>query len=52
MDASREEASMVFDPGGEAPLKTGDYLLIPAHLRYRVDAVSCGAICLAIHFAA
>ena len=45
------EAVLRFDPGGDAPLKPGDFLLIPANTRHRVESVSADAVWLALHFA-
>jgi len=45
----RGEAVLRFDPGGET-LKTGDFLLIPANTRHRVESVSADAVWLALHF--
>jgi quercetin dioxygenase-like cupin family protein len=46
----RGEAVLRFDPGGDAPLKTCDFLLIPANARHRVESVSVGAVWLALHY--
>lgn len=46
----RGEAVLRFDPGGDVPLKTGDFLLIAAHTRHRVESVSDDAVWLALHF--
>ena len=48
----RGDAVLRFDPGGDAPLKTGDFLLIPANTRHRVESVSADAVWLALHFSA
>ncbi len=47
----RGEAVLRFDPGGDVTLKTGDYLLIAANARHRVESVSADALWLALHFA-
>ncbi len=46
----RGEAVLRFEPGGDVTLKTGDFLLIAAHTRHRVDSVSDDAVWLALHF--
>ena len=46
----RGEALLRFDPGGDVSLKTGDFLLIPANTRHRVESVSADAVWLALHF--
>ncbi|MEI8312582.1 MAG: cupin domain-containing protein [Verrucomicrobiota bacterium] len=46
----RGEAVLRFDPGGEVTLKTGDFLLIPANIRHRVESVSADVVWLALHF--
>ena len=46
----RGEAVLWFDPGGDVMLKTGDFLLIPANTRHRVESVSGDAVWLALHF--
>jgi cupin 2 domain-containing protein len=46
----RGEAILRFDPGGDVPLKAGDFLLIPANTRHRVESVSADAVWLALHF--
>jgi len=43
-------ALLRFDPGGDVALKPGDFLLIPARSRHRVEEVSRDAIWLALHF--
>ena len=43
-------AVLRFDPGGEAALKSGDFLLIPANTRHRVESASSDAVWLALHF--
>jgi len=48
----RGEAMLRFDPGGDTQLKTGDFLLIPANTRHRVESVSADAIWLALRFSA
>ena len=46
----RGEAVLRFDPGGDVTLKKGDFLLIPANTRHRVESVSADAVWLALHF--
>ena len=46
----RGEAVLQFDPGGDLPLKEGDFLSIAAHSRHRVQSVSADAVWLALHF--
>ena len=46
----RGEAVLQFDPGGDVTLKTGDFLLIAANTRHRVESVSADAVWLALHF--
>ena len=48
----RGTAVLRFDPGGDVALKSGDFLLIPANTRHRVESVSIDAIWLAVHFQA
>lgn len=43
-------ARLVFEGGAAADLAEGDYLLIPAHTRHRVESVSSDAVWLALHF--
>ncbi|EDY21350.1 Cupin 2 conserved barrel domain protein [Chthoniobacter flavus Ellin428] len=43
-------ATLAFDGEGAVNLKAGDYLLIPAHRRHRVESVSADALWLAVHF--
>lgn len=47
----RGTALLRFDPGGDIPLKTGDFLTIPAHSRHRVESVSSDAVWLALYLA-
>lgn len=47
----RGSAVLRFEPGGDVPLKAGDFLTIPAHSRHRVESVSSDAVWLALHFA-
>jgi cupin 2 domain-containing protein len=47
---ARGEAMLRFDPGGDVALKSGDFLLIAAHTRHRVESVSADAVWLALHF--
>ncbi|MDD2706389.1 MAG: cupin domain-containing protein [Verrucomicrobiae bacterium] len=42
-------ASLEFDGGRMLDLKAGDHLLIPAHQKHRVAAVSRDAVWLAVH---
>lgn len=46
----RGNAVLRFEPGGDVPLKSGDFLTIPARARHRVESVSSDAIWLALHF--
>lgn len=46
----RGEAVLRFEPGGDVSLKSGDFLLIPANARQRVESVSADAVWLALHF--
>jgi len=46
----RGSAVLRFDPGGDVPLKAGDFLTIPARSRHQVESVSSDAIWLALHF--
>jgi len=41
---------LAFGTGETLELKVGDYLLIPSHLRHRVESVSEDALWLALHF--
>lgn len=43
-------ASLTIEGRGNVDLGAGDYLLIPAHLRHRVETVSADALWLAVHF--
>jgi len=43
-------ACLAFGTGETLDLKAGDYLLIPSHLRHRVESVSDDALWLALHF--
>ena len=43
-------ACLAFATGETLALKAGDYLLIPSHLRHRVESVSGDALWLALHF--
>jgi len=43
-------ATLSFEGEGDVSLTAGDYLLIPAHRRHRVDSVSADARWLAVHF--
>lgn len=44
------EAVLEFERAGKLPLKAGDYLLISAHQKHRVDSCSPDAVWLALHF--
>ena len=46
------EAILSYEDGSNINLKTGDYILIPAHLKHRVEYTSENPPCiwLAIHF--
>jgi cupin 2 domain-containing protein len=44
------KATLGFDGGGIVELKAGDYLLIPAHAKHRVESCSEDARWLALHF--
>ncbi len=46
----RGEATLRFEPGGDAAMKAGDCLLIAAGSRHRVESVSVDAVWLALHF--
>ncbi|MEI6492763.1 MAG: cupin domain-containing protein [Verrucomicrobiota bacterium] len=46
----RGTAVLRFDLGGNVDLKSGDFLLIPANTRHRVESVSADAVWLALHF--
>lgn len=46
----RGRARLAFEGEGALELVAGDHLLIPAHARHRVDAVSDDAVWLALHF--
>jgi cupin 2 domain-containing protein len=43
------EASLVFDGGRTVALKAGDHVLVPKHLRHRVERTSADALWLAVH---
>lgn len=43
-------ACVAFGNGETLDLEAGDYLLIPSHLRHRVESVSEDALWLALHF--
>lgn len=43
-------AMLKFGDGETVSLKKGDYLLIPPHLKHRVDRTSSDAVWLAVHF--
>jgi cupin 2 domain-containing protein len=46
----RGSATLSFAGQDKMDLQAGDYLLIPAHLKHRVDRVSEDALWLAVHF--
>ena len=46
----RGEAVLRFDPDRDVTLKAGDFLLIAANSRHRVESVSADAVWLALHF--
>ena len=46
----RGEAMLLVEGEGEMLLRAGDYLLIPAHCRHRVEQTSQDALWLALHF--
>ena len=48
----RGTATLQFEAGESLALKAGDYLLIPAHLKHRVECCSDDALWLALHYAA
>lgn len=43
-------ATLQIEREADVQLRAGDYLLIPAHLRHRVQSVSEDALWLAVHF--
>ena len=43
-------AILEFEQSGNIQLKAGDYMLIPAHARHRVEETSKDALCLALHY--
>lgn len=45
------EATLEFELGGMLSLKAGEYLLICAHQKHRVEFCSDDAVWLALHFA-
>lgn len=45
----RGSARLEFEGEGMITLEYGDYLLIPAHCRHRVNSVSDDAVWLALH---
>lgn len=45
------EAVLEFEQEGMLPMKAGDYLLIRAHQKHRVEFCSNDAVWLALHFA-
>ena len=46
---ARGEATLAYENGERQHLATGDYVLIPAHRRHRVEYTSSPCIWLAIH---
>ena len=44
------EALLLFDNGPSIAMRPGDYLLIPAGCRHRVERTSSDAVWLALHF--
>ncbi len=46
------QAEIVFQDGSRTALRAGNWLLIPAALRHRVERVSDDAVWLALHFEA
>ncbi len=46
----RGSATLQFEPDEMLPLQAGDYLIIPAHQKHRVEQTSEDAVWLAIHF--
>ena len=44
------EAELQFDGGETLPMASGDYLLIPAGMKHRVESTSADAVWLALHF--
>ena len=47
---ARGEAVLQYDPGGDVTMRTGDFLLIAANTRHRVESVAADAVWLALHF--
>lgn len=45
------EAALTFESGEMLTLQQGDYLLIPARCRHRVESCSPDAVWLALHYA-
>ena len=48
----RGTATLQFEAGEIVAVKAGDYLLIPAPLKHRVECCSADALWLALHYAA
>lgn len=46
----RGSATLLCEGEKSVELRAGDYTLIPAHLRHRVESVSDDAVWLAVHF--
>lgn len=46
----RGHATLKYEAGESCELRAGDYLLIPARVRHRVEACSEDAIWLALHY--
>ncbi len=44
------QAEIIFADTSRVSLQAGDWLMIPAALRHRVERVSCDAVWLALHF--
>jgi len=47
---ARGQATLGFEAAEPMHLKPGDYILIPAHVRHRVEATSGDTVWLALHF--
>ncbi|MFZ3184939.1 MAG: cupin domain-containing protein, partial [Pseudomonas sp.] len=47
---ARGTATLQFEAGESLALKAGDYLLIPAHVKHRVECCSADALWLALHY--
>jgi cupin 2 domain-containing protein len=46
----RGAATLQFEAGAGLKLKAGDFLLIPAHMKHRVECCSDDALWLALHY--